>query len=175
MSREIIYRYCPECAGEFEPASQKRSDIGPAYICTKCGLVYHLDPKLACAGIICRNEFVLLVKRARPPQKGMWCLPGGFVDRGEALESATVREVLEETGLETAVKNVVGFYSYEGYPVVVAIYEMDVLGGELKPNSESIDARWFDFDNIPWDELAFPSARDSLREFINQRPNSKNQ
>lgn len=158
LSKEIQYTYCPECAGTLHRV------VGPpvSHVCSKCGLVIHLDPKVACAGLVIRDQAVLLLKRARMPSKGFWCLPGGFVDRGETLEAAVVREVAEETGLLTRVRRLYGLYSYPGYSVVVAIYEVDEEGGRFAINPENTDADWFTADRIPWDRLAFPSATDAL-------------
>jgi ADP-ribose pyrophosphatase YjhB (NUDIX family) len=158
---EINYKYCPECGAKM--AIRIGSEDPPRPACTQCGLIVHPDPKVAAAGLICREDSVLLVKRARPPQKDFWCLPGGFVDRGETLETAAVREVLEETGLIVEVDRLFGLYSYPGYPVVVAIFDMTVTGGKIKLNNESVDIQWFKHTEILWDRLAFPSAVDALR------------
>lgn len=135
-------------------------------ICTQCGLVFHLDPKLACAGLLAENGTVLLVRRARPPQKGRWCLPGGFVNRGEVVEEAAAREVREETGFTVRPRRLIGIYSYKGDPVAVAIYEMAILKGSLKANAESLEARWFPKAELPWTQLAFQSAFDALTDWL---------
>ena len=160
MNREIIYRYCPECTGEMK---EQIIFHGPARrVCSRCGLIIHPDPKVAAAGLVIRDDQVLLVRRAKPPQKEFWCLPGGFVDRGETLEQAAVRETLEETGFIVTVENLFGLYSYPGYPIVVAIYVLNITGGQLTPNRECLEALWFSRGDLPWDKLAFPSTRDSL-------------
>ena len=131
-------------------------------VCSDCGLRLHPDPKVAVAAIIQVSGSVLLVRRARPPMKEYWCLPGGFVDLGETMEEAAVREAGEETGLSTRVKTLWGLYSYPGYPVVVAIYELECLHGDLKICEENLEAKWFGPGEIPWDRLAFPSTKDAL-------------
>jgi len=162
MSRDIHFQYCPECAGRFIAPG---TGLGGSnkLVCAECGLVFHLDPKLTAAALVVRHGEVLLVRRARPPQKGWWCLPGGYVDRGEIVEAAAAREVREETGLIVQTRRLFGLYSYADYPVVVAVYETEISGGVLEPNQESLEACWFAPEDIPWDRLAFPSARDSLR------------
>lgn len=171
MSREQYFKFCPECGGgDFH----KEAAGPPRHVCRSCGLVYHLDPKLACAGLLFRDDSVLLVRRARPPQKGFWCLPGGFMDRGETAEEACEREFREETGLKVKTNGLFGLYSYPGYEVVVAIFRVEIIEGELKPNPEVTEFRWFRARDIPWLELAFPSAGDSLTAWVNQLAGSEN-
>ncbi|MEW5724611.1 MAG: NUDIX hydrolase [Thermodesulfobacteriota bacterium] len=159
-------RYCPECAGVFESRPGRGPEAPAGLVCSRCGLVWHPDPKVACAGLLVRNGAVLLVRRARYPQKGLWCLPGGFVDRGETMERAAVREFFEETGLQVQVKHLFGLYSYEGYPIVVGIYLVEPLNlGALepKPGAECLEVRWFTLEDLPFSTLAFPSTVDSLK------------
>ncbi|MBF0528737.1 MAG: NUDIX domain-containing protein [Deltaproteobacteria bacterium] len=165
MAREISYNYCPRCAGRFEPAMADVLGF-PPLCCSQCGLVYYLDPKLACAGLLAQDGRVLLVKRAWPPQKGKWCLPGGFVNRGEIVEQAAVREVREETGLIVQPRRLIGLYSYEADPVIVAIYEMSISGGTLNANAESSEVRWFAPSEFPIADLAFKSASDALNDWL---------
>ena len=95
------------------------------------------------------------------------------MDLGETMEAAMVREAEEETGFTTRVNCLWGLYSYPGYPVVVAIYELVILSGDLRTCEETLDAKWFKLAEIPWEDLAFPSTRDSLETWV--VANSKNQ
>lgn len=166
MSREINFRYCPECAARLE-ARKAGPDGGERPVCPSCGLTVHPDPKVAACGLVVKNGRVLMLRRARPPARGRWCFPGGFADRGETLEQAAAREVKEETGFQVRPGSLFGLYSYPGYPIVVAIYHVEILEGTLRPNRESLEARWFGPDEIPWDGLAFPSTADALRTWVN--------
>ena len=161
MSREITYRFCPECGARMLGGIQAPGGA-PLPSCPQCGLVIHPDPKTAAASLLIQDDAVLLLRRARPPQKGFWCLPGGFVDRGEVMEAAAAREVVEETGLVVRVDRLNGLYSYPGYPIVAAIFEATITGGEFALSPESLEAHWFKPGEVPWDELAFPSTRDVL-------------
>ena len=171
MSRNIEFNYCPECGGAFHPEINQRTGGRVLPVCEKCGLVFFLDPKLAAACVIEDQGRVLMVRRARPPQIGKWCLPGGFVDRGEPVEIAAKREALEETGLEVQIEGLIGLFSYVDYPVVVAIYNTVIMGGKLKSSPESTDERWFEPHEIPWEQLAFPSARDALLRWVGGQSN----
>jgi ADP-ribose pyrophosphatase YjhB (NUDIX family) len=135
-------------------------------VCTGCGFVFYLDPKVAVGTIIRDDEGrIVLVKRAIEPGYGKWVFPGGYVDRGEEVLIAAVREAREESGLDIRIDALVNVYSYSGAPVVI-VYAATVTGGCLACDDEGLEAQLFAADAIPWDELAFRSTRDALRDFL---------
>jgi 8-oxo-dGTP diphosphatase len=106
---------------------------------------------------------VLLVKRAIPPRKGMWCLPGGFVELDESAEQAALRELLEETGLAGGNARLIDVVaaSSESYTSVLMIgYLIGTVSGILRPGDDSEDAAYFEPAAVP--ELAFSSHRTIL-------------
>jgi ADP-ribose pyrophosphatase YjhB (NUDIX family) len=80
--------------------------------------------------------------------------------------SAAIRETYEETGLTVDVGSLVGVYSYPATPVVIVVYEARVTGGVLTPCHENDRVEWIERDDIPWDDLAFPSTVAALRDFL---------
>src|SRR3989442_13629673 len=99
------YRFCPRCGGAFERRLLKTGEP-ERLVCTQCGYVFYLDPKIAVGTIIRTGPVragsagrIVLVRRAIEPGYGKWAFPGGYVDRGERLISAAVREASEECGL----------------------------------------------------------------------------
>jgi ADP-ribose pyrophosphatase YjhB (NUDIX family) len=128
--------------------------------------VLYLDPKVAACTISMVDGRIVLLRRAIDPGRGKWTLPGGFVDRGEPLQAAAVRETLEETSLRVSLLGILDAYSFPHYDVVVVVYASDVLGGTLEANDESLEARAFSPEQIPWNELAFESTRAALRDYL---------
>ena len=125
-------------------------------VCTACGHITFLDPKLAVAALIVRDGQILLGKRGpgtRSP--GKWSFPAGFVERGEQVEAAATREVLEETGLEIEPGALVGLFSEAGETVVLAVYEATVSDSCAVPVAadDLVDLGWFPLDALP--DLAF--------------------
>jgi 8-oxo-dGTP diphosphatase len=160
------YRYCPVCGGGLEPRVLKATEP-MRLVCTTCGFVFYLDPKLAVGTIIAdeRNRIVL-VRRAIEPGYGKWVFPGGYVDRGEEVKLAAVREAREEVGLEIRLERLLNIYSYPGRAPVIVVYTAVMTGGCLACDDEGLEARFFDSTAIPWDELAFRSTREALREYL---------
>ena len=144
-------KFCPSCAAALE-AKEVAGRQRP--VCPKCGRVVYYDPKVAAASIIEREGKVLMVKRAIEPGYGLWSIPGGYVDRGEVVEEAAVREVWEETGLEVEIQRMVGLFSEHGHPVVVAVFAAREVGGNLKAGTETLELGFFSPDGLP--DLAFP-------------------
>jgi 8-oxo-dGTP diphosphatase len=112
---------------------------------------------------------VLLARRAIPPGIGRWVFPGGYMDRGETVPQAAERETWEEVRLRVRATQPVGVYSYPTSIVVVIVYHCDVLDGQPAAGDETQEVRLFGLDEIPWNELAFPSTRDALRDFVRQQ------
>ena len=166
ISVEIDYRFCPTCAGTLELRLLKAGDP-ERHVCTRCGQVIYLDPKVA-VGTIVSDEAgrVVLVRRAIEPGYGLWVFPGGYVDRGEQVTAAAVREAREEAGLDVRLDGLINIYSYPGRPLVVIVYAATPLGGDLCCDEECLEARWFAHEDIPWDSLAFQSTRDGLTQFF---------
>ena len=109
--------------------------------------------------MIIERSSVLLIKRKNQPYKGLWALPGGFVECGETVENAAIRETKEETGIHIELGSLVGVYSDPDrdprWHVVTICFLGNKIGGTLKSATDAEDARYFDFDEISKIHLAF--------------------
>jgi ADP-ribose pyrophosphatase YjhB (NUDIX family) len=163
---ERPFSFCPLCGGELELRSLKARDP-ERLVCRRCAFVFYLDPKLA-VGTIIRDErgHIALVRRAIEPGYGKWVIPGGFVDRGEEVHAAALREAREEVGLEISLERLINVYSYPGRVPVIVVYAATMLSGCLACDDEGLEARFFAPEEIPWEELAFRSTYEALREFL---------
>lgn len=148
-------RYCQRCAAEV--------GVRNAYgrnrpVCPACGFVYFFDPKIAAVTVVEMNGQIVLQQRAIDPGRGQWTFPGGFVDRGERLEDAAIREVQEEVGLDVTDLELLGIFSTTGETVVLVVYVGNADGQEPIIGAESSDVGRFSIDKLP--PLAF--RRDPL-------------
>jgi mutator protein MutT len=132
--------------------------------------VHYFAPLVAAAAILTRDDGkILLVKRGEDPGKGLWGLPGGYVEIDETIEQALVRELREETGLVMRLQNVLGVWSFfhdsKELSGAVIVYRAHWVSGEMRLASDSTDAEWIlpeEFENF---ELAFETHRAALRQF----------
>lgn len=165
MSQPVAYRFCPRCAGALASRTLRAGEP-PRLVCPACGFVFFLDPKVATGAIFSLDGGILLVQRAIEPSYGRWVFPGGYVDRGESLEAAALREVKEECGLDVRLTRLLGAYSSPGNPVILIAYVGEVTGGSLTVDEEGLCARAFPPGEIPWDRLAFPSTTLVIRDYL---------
>jgi ADP-ribose pyrophosphatase YjhB (NUDIX family) len=161
-SSEERYKYCPVCAGTL-----KREPIEgyKRLQCLACGEIVYENPKSSVA-ILCRNDQneILLVLRRVDPGAGLWCLPGGFIEMGETVQQAALRELKEETGLIAEIVRVVDAASkLNGYygDVVVVAFEAKITGGVLCAGDDASDARFFPLNTLP--TIAFGSHERFIR------------
>jgi ADP-ribose pyrophosphatase YjhB (NUDIX family) len=159
------FRFCPRCS---QPLLEREAfgRLRPA--CAACGFVYFRDPKVAAAVLLSDNGRVLLIRRAVDPGRGLWALPAGFVEIGELPDEAAAREALEETGLHVAIGDLlrIRLMTNPAKPGLLLTYSGQAMGGYLQANDDVSEARWFSAGEIPWDELAFETTHESLREWL---------
>jgi ADP-ribose pyrophosphatase YjhB (NUDIX family) len=162
-----VYRFCPKCGIGLESKALKEGEPS-RLVCPGCDFVFYLDPKVAACTICMVDGGIVLLKRGIEPQLGKWVFPGGFVDRGESVTDAAVRETREEINLKVSLTGILDVYSFPGSDVVVVVYAAEVTGGELKACDECLEVRAFPPEALPWGELAFESTRAALKDYIHR-------
>ena len=161
------YRFCPRCGAGLTKRSLKEGEPD-RLVCAGCAFVFYLDPKVAACTICLVNGGIVLLRRAIEPQYGKWVFPGGFVDRGEPVAAAAVRETLDEVNLRVGITGILDAYSFPNTPVVVIVYAAEVLGGELSAGDETLEVQVFAPEDLPWEDLAFDSTRAALKDYIHR-------
>jgi ADP-ribose pyrophosphatase YjhB (NUDIX family) len=158
-------RFCPRCATALE-ARQSAPDKAALPTCPACAFVFYLDPKVAAGTLFLYDGGLVLLRRANEPQAGRWAFPGGFVDRGETVQDAAVRETFEECRVRVALTGILDAYGSRGRDVVVVVYAAHVLAGAPAVGEECSEVAVFPPEALPWDELAFESTHAALRDFV---------
>jgi 8-oxo-dGTP diphosphatase len=158
--------YCLHCGTALEARFQEDRERPT---CPACGFIHYLDPKVAVAVILGDDTSVLLGKRCIDPGSGLWSFPAGYVNRGEVLEEAAVREVLEELGVAVRLIGLVGVYSERGSAVVLIVYAGEIEAGEPRADGREVsEVRRFPLSHLP-DGLAFPHDRRVLADWMRAR------
>ena len=152
--------YCHRCGKrlvEREIAGRLRPS------CESCSETVFVDPKVAVAVVASDGGRILMVKRAIDPMMGRWSLPAGYVDRGEEVEEAAIREVREETGVEVRLDSLLGVYSRQGAPVILVVYAATITAGVATPGEEAQDVGLFNVDEMP--EMPFPHDDQIMKDW----------
>src|SRR5574341_1734039 len=161
----IEYRFCPKCGGGLDKKIVK-SNEPRRLVCQTCSFIFYQDPKVVAGTVFTLNGGIVLLKRGVEPALGKWVFPGGYVDRGESVRDAAIRETKEESQLDVKLGPLLNVYSYPRSPNVIVVYAAEVIGGELAAADESTDADVFSPKQLPWHDLAFDSTRDALNDYI---------
>ncbi|MCL5959396.1 MAG: NUDIX domain-containing protein [Chloroflexi bacterium] len=131
--------------------------------CPDCGFIHFQGPKLAAGAIPVKDGRVLLCRRAIPPRLGLWNFPAGYVDLGETIEDAAVREVREETLVEVRLDRLLGIYSRADDPVVLVTFIATVVDGDPAVGHETSEVGLFPPGAYP--ELAFWGTKQALDDW----------
>lgn len=151
--------FCQQCG---QPTHEALHDGRMRPVCSSCGAVTYLDPKLAVAVLIVEDDRVLLGKRAdHTREPGKWSFPAGFVERGEVVEAAAIRETLEETGLTVTLGPILSLLSSPGETVALAVYTATSFSGSPAPGDDLVELRWWSLDQLP--DLAFDHDSDIIK------------
>lgn len=163
-------RFCPHCAAPLEtrvPPGDGRARL----VCSACGEVLYVGPKVAAGTVTALDGGVVLIRRGVEPRAGFWSFPCGFVESDETAAEGAIRETREECGLEVALDGMLGCYSYPANAdapsgLVIVAFRGRVTGGTLRPGDDATDAQVVPTDAIPWDDLAFRSSHAALRDWL---------
>jgi ADP-ribose pyrophosphatase YjhB (NUDIX family) len=153
-------RFCPRCAQPADIAYPR------SITCPHCGYGAYYNPKPVAAAIpVTPAGDIILLRRAFEPGKGLWTFPGGFVDLGESVEDAARREAHEELDIAIEIGPLVGVYSRAEERTVLIVFAARTTD-EPRTTEEATEVRTFDGGAIPWDELAFWSTTNALKDFL---------
>ena len=137
--------------------------------CMSCGEIHYENPLNVVGTVPVWGEQVLLCRRNIEPRYGMWTLPAGFMELGESTLQGALRETVEEAGAKVEMQDLFTVLNVVRVGQVHFFYRARMLDTSLDPGPETIEARLFREDEIPWDELAFRTVRQTLELFFEDR------
>lgn len=175
MQRNPI-KHCRECGAAVVYRLPDDGDTKPRAICTVCQTVHYENP-LNVVGTVPvwgeQGEYVLLCKRNIEPRWGKWTLPAGFMEMGETMAEGAARETREEAGADFEMGPFFSAISIPRVGQVHFFYLARLRSARFDPGSESLEARLFSEAEIPWDEIAFLTVRDTLKAFLADRAHGR--
>ena len=154
--------------GAFHPSFTARipefDDI-ERQVCDHCGFVHYDNPKIVVGSVATWADRILLCRRAINPRDGFWTLPAGYLEQNETPEAGASREAWEEARARLKIDQLLATYAITRISQVQLIYRAQLLTPEVEAGPESREARLFGWDQIPWNDIAFPSVHWALEHF----------
>lgn len=144
----------------------------PRLVCDSCGYIAYVNPKIVVGSIAQWQDRYLICRRAIHPRKGFWTLPAGFMEEGETVEEAARREAREEALAEIEIERLLAVYSIPRISQVQLMFRARLMSPDVKPGPESAEVALVRWEELPWDEFAFPSVHWALRHYDSVRGRS---
>ena len=161
--------YCSICGARMEARIPEDDDhVRP--VCGRCGHVHYENPKLVVGCIPVLGDRVLLCRRNIAPQKGKWTLPAGYLENGESVQEGAMRETLEETRSEVKIIAPYRMFNLVFVHQIYLMFRAKLMDENFGPTKESTAVRLFFEADIPWEDIAFVSIRQTLKDFYHDRP-----
>jgi ADP-ribose pyrophosphatase YjhB (NUDIX family) len=157
--------HCRQCGAAVNyqvPADDNRERA----VCGQCDTIHYENPLNVVGTVPVWGEQVLLCKRAIEPRYGFWTLPAGFMELGETVAAGALRETVEEAGAKVELQELFTLMNVVRVGQVHLFYRARMLDTSLDPGPETLEARLFHEHEIPWDEIAFRTVRDTLRHYF---------
>ncbi len=161
-------KFCSNCGGTLE-VRVPDGDTLPRHVCPACGAIHYQNPKLIIGSIPAWENKILLCRRAIEPRHGLWTLPAGFMENGETIAQAALRETVEEANANVEIGDLYALYNLPHISQVHLMFRARLLDLSFKPGLETLETKLFTEAEIPWDSLAFRAVRETLKRFFEDR------
>ncbi|HEY0858130.1 MAG TPA: NUDIX hydrolase [Albitalea sp.] len=161
-------KFCKACGGE-APYSIPPDDNRERAVCKVCGTIHYENPLNVVGTVPVWNDTVLLCKRNIEPRYGFWTLPAGFMELGETTAEGALRETVEEAGARIELLGLYTVLNVVRVGQVHLFYRANLRDTDFAPGPETIETRLFREEEIPWDELAFRTVRETLLRYFADR------
>ncbi len=168
MFQPRSYKHCKACGSKVDyrvPADDNRERA----TCTACGTVHYENPLNVVGTVPVWEEKVLLCRRNIEPRLGYWTLPAGFMELGETTEQGAVRETVEEAGARVELQGLYTLLNVARVGQVHLFYRARLLDTDFAPGPETIEAQLFSEAEIPWEQLAFRTVKETLQHYFDDR------
>jgi ADP-ribose pyrophosphatase YjhB (NUDIX family) len=134
-------------------------------VCPDCGFINYENPKVVVGAVCLWQDRFLLCRRAINPRRGYWTLPAGYLELHESTVAGAIREAWEEAQARITIDGLLAVYDIPRISQVQLIYRAHLAAPEFAAGPESLEVKLFAWEEIPWDELAFPSVRWALDHY----------
>ena len=168
MQRSPI-QHCKLCGAAVVYRLPDDGDAKERVVCPVCNTIHYENPLNVVGTVPHWGDQVLLCKRNIEPRYGKWTLPAGFMEMGETTAEGAARETDEEAGAQFEMQGLFSLVNVVHVGQVHLFYRARLLSDQFKPGIETIEARLFTEEEIPWDELAFRTVKETLKRYFADR------
>ncbi|MCD8566222.1 MAG: NUDIX hydrolase [Burkholderiaceae bacterium] len=160
-----LSNYCSQCGTKITrrvpPGDNRGRDL-----CEQCGAIHYQNPRVVVGTLPVWDNKVLLCLRAIEPRANTWTLPAGFMELAETTGQGALRETREEAGVEVELGSLYTVIDVSTVDQIHVYFLAHAQNGQVNPGPESLDARYFALNEIPWENLSFRSVSTTLKHYI---------
>lgn len=165
----VPIKHCKNCGTAVVYRVPDDGDTRERAVCPACDTIHYENPLNVVGTIPVMGDRVLLCKRNIEPRWGKWTLPAGFMELNESVSEGASRETIEEAGANFEIGELFAVMSVVRVGQVHLFYRAQLINEDFAPGHETIEARMFTEEEIPWDEIAFRTVREALRLYFEDR------
>jgi ADP-ribose pyrophosphatase YjhB (NUDIX family) len=165
-------KFCNECGAADLQTTMPYGDVGLRFNCRACGAVHYPKHSVVAGCVAGFHGRILLCQRAIEPYRGMWTIPGGYVEIGETLQEAAMRETREEAQAEVTDLRLLAVYNLPMFSEVYVLFAARLVEPRFVAGPESLAVKLIAPEQIDWQSLAFPMVREALRHWLTLRRES---
>jgi ADP-ribose pyrophosphatase YjhB (NUDIX family) len=161
-------KFCSNCAA---PVSLRvpAGDSLPRFVCDACRTIHYQNPRMVVGCIVEWEDRILLCRRAIEPRYGMWTVPAGFMENGETTFAGAMRETMEEANARVEIGPLYALYNIPHINQVYMLFRARLLDPAVSAGAETLEVRLCAEHEVPWDEIAFATVRNTLKHYYSDR------
>ena len=160
--------FCSNC-GTRVVLKVPEGDFLPRHVCERCATVHYINPKIVVGSVPEYQGRILLCKRGIEPRYGYWTIPGGFMENDETMEAGAAREAVEEAKIQVEIGTLLLLANVTSARQIHVFFRSRMLTPDFGVTHESLEVKLFHEQEIPWNDLAFPSTEAALRYYVEDR------
>jgi ADP-ribose pyrophosphatase YjhB (NUDIX family) len=162
-------KHCKNCGTAVTYRIPDDGDTKPRAVCPACQTIHYENPLNVVGTVPYWGAQVLLCKRNIEPRFGKWTLPAGFMEMDETLAEGAARETVEEAGAKFEMEQLFSIVNVPRVGQVHLFYIAQLTSPAFDPGQETIEAKLFNEEDVPWDEIAFRTVKETLKRYFDDR------
>lgn len=165
-------KFCSQCGA---PVTLRvpEGDTLKRHVCDACQTIHYQNPRMVVGCVVEWGDRILLCRRAIEPRRGLWTVPAGYLEIGETLEQGAARETLEEANARVEIGPLYAVYNLPHISQVYLLFRAQLVEEKFGPGAETLEVTLCDEGDIPWDQLAFATVRNTLQHYFSDRRRSE--